>query len=105
MEQQLKSFTNALGEKFNLVPLPCPEAIFDEDGNRLPATYANFLITNNQVLVPVYGQQENDDLALGTISKVFSTPRVVGIDCNALIKQHGSLHCITMQIPNKFLKQ
>ena len=105
MEQQLKGFTNALGEKFNLVPLPCPEAIFDEDGNRLPATYANFLITNNQVLVPVYGQQENDDLALGTISKVFSTRRVVGIDCNALIKQHGSLHCITMQIPNKFLKQ
>ena len=105
MQQQLKTFGNARGERFNLVPLPCPDAIFDEDGNRLPATYANFLITNNQVLVPIYGQQENDRLAIDIIGKVFSTRTVVGINCNALIKQHGSLHCITMQIPNKFLKQ
>ena len=104
MEQELATMTNAQDEKFNLVPLPCPSPIHDEDGQRLPATYANFLITNSQVLVPVYGQPENDKKALDTIGKVFDTRTVVGIDCNALIQQHGSLHCITMQIPENYLK-
>jgi agmatine/peptidylarginine deiminase len=104
MEQELKAMTNAQGEPFKLVPLPCPAPIYDEDGMRLPATYANFLITNTQVLAPIYNQPENDKLALDTISQVFHNRHVVGIDCNALIQQHGSLHCITMQIPKKFLK-
>lgn len=104
MEQELKTMTNAQGEPFKLVPLPCPAPIYDEDGMRLPATYANFLITNTQVLAPIYNQPENDKLALDTISQVFPNRHVVGIDCNALIQQHGSLHCITMQIPKKFLK-
>lgn len=103
MEQELKSMTNANDEPFTLVPLPCPAPIFDEDGQRLPATYANFLITNTQVLVPVYNQPENDKLALDTIAQVFPNRDVQGIDCNALIQQHGSLHCITMQIPKNFL--
>ena len=105
MEQELKNMTNADGECFNLVPLPCPTAIYDDDGNRLPATYANFLITNTQVLVPTYAQKETDQLALDTISQVFPDRNVIGIDCNSLIKQHGSLHCITMQIPENFIKK
>lgn len=104
MEEELKTFTNAQGEAFNLVPLPCPRPIFDEDQLRLPATYANFLITNTQVLVPTYCQPDNDQQAIDVISKVFTNRSVVGIDCNALIKQHGSLHCITMQIPKNFIK-
>jgi len=103
MEQELKAMTNASGDAFNLVPLPCPEPIVDEAGERLPATYANFLITNTQVLVPVYNQPSNDARALEAIAQVFPGRRVAGIDCNALIQQHGSLHCITMQIPHNFL--
>lgn len=105
MEKELMAMTNTNGEHFKLVPLPCPSPILDEDGLRLPATYANFLITNTQVLVPTYGQPECDNAALNIINKVFTTRRVVGIDCKALIKQHGSLHCITMQIPKNFLKK
>jgi len=104
MEQELQVMTNAQDEHFNLVALPCPEPIYDEDGQRLPATYANFLITNTQALVPTYNQPENDNNAIKTIAQVFPGRQVVGIDCNALIKQHGSLHCITMQIPKNFLK-
>ena len=104
MEQELKLMSDANGNSFKLVPLPCPDPIYDEDGYRLPATYANFLITNTQVLVPIYSQQSNDARALDTIAQAFPDRSVVGIDCNALIKQHGSLHCITMQIPLNFLK-
>lgn len=105
MEEELKSFTDVDGEPFRLLPLPCPKPIYDEDGMRLPATYANFLITNHQVLVPTYGQTELDSQALAVIEGAFPGRRVVGIDCTALIQQHGSLHCITMQIPEKFLKK
>ncbi|MBR5117513.1 MAG: agmatine deiminase family protein [Muribaculaceae bacterium] len=105
MEHELKSMTNAHGEPFRLVPLPCPAPVHDEEGNRLPATYANFLITNSQVLVPIYNQPETDKLALDTIAQAFPGRNVVGIDCNALIQQHGSLHCVTMQIPKNFLKE
>lgn len=104
MEQELQVMTDASSKPFNLVPLPCPKAIYDKDGMRLPATYANFLITNTQVLVPTYGQPKNDEQALAIINNVFSDRTAVGIDCSALIKQHGSLHCITMQIPENFLK-
>ena len=103
MEEELQAMTNASGVPFNLVPLPCPEPIVDEDGVRLPATYANFLITNTQVLVPIYNKPSNDAKALDTIAQAFPGRSVVGIDCNALINQHGSLHCITMQIPHNFL--
>lgn len=105
MEEELMSMTNASDEKFNLVALPCPSPIVDEEGQRLPATYANFLITNHKVLVPTYRQPEKDTLALDTLSRVFPARDIIGIDCNALIKQHGSLHCITMQIPYNYLKK
>ncbi len=99
MEAQLRTFTTVHGKPYNLIELPTPRPIYDDDGLRLPATYANFLITNNSVLVPVYGQKATDDLALKIIRVAFPHKRIVGIDCNALIKQHGSLHCVTMQLP------
>ena len=98
MEKELEQFTDADGKKFRLAKLPLPRPIYDEDNYRLPATYANFLITNKSVLVPIYGQDDNDTLAIETIKTVFPDKNIKGIDCNALIKQHGSLHCITMQL-------
>ena len=71
------------------------DAIY-EDGERLPATYANFLIINGAVLVPTYNSPK-DDLAKEQLQKAFPDREIIGIDCRALIKQHGSLHCVTMQ--------
>ncbi|MDA9329062.1 agmatine deiminase family protein, partial [Flavobacteriales bacterium] len=71
-------------------------------GKRLPATYTNFLITNNKVLVPVYNKPE-DAFAIKQFKSCFNTREVVPINCEALISQGGSLHCVTMQIPKGFL--
>ena len=105
MEQELQEATNADGKPFRLIKLPFPDAIYDEDGLRLPATYANFLVTNNHVLVPTYAQPDNDQRALKLIAEAFPGRRVVGIDCRALIKQHGSLHCVTMQLPKGVIEE
>ncbi|MDE6266410.1 MAG: agmatine deiminase family protein [Muribaculaceae bacterium] len=101
MEEQLSQMTDENGEPFKLVALPHPAAIYDEDEVRLPATYANFLIFNHCVLVPIYNQPENDKAALAAVKSVFKNHEVIGIDCNALIRQHGSLHCVTMQLPGQ----
>ena len=99
MEEQLKEFRTLDSEPFRLLGLPMPEAIFDEDGERLPATYANFLIMNDAVLYPTYDQPENDRKAACVLQEAFPGKEIVGVDCRALIKQHGSLHCVTMQYP------
>jgi agmatine/peptidylarginine deiminase len=99
MEEQIKTLRTAEGNPYRMMALPSPAPIYDEDGERLPATYANFLIMNNAVLYPTYAQPENDKLAAEVLSKAFPGYEIVGIDCRALIKQHGSLHCVTMQYP------
>lgn len=99
MEDQLKEFITPKGNPYNLIQLPSPDPIFDEEGNQLPATYANFLIMNNTILIPTYNQLKKDELAKGMLKIAFPHHKVVGIDCNPLIKQHGSLHCVTMQLP------
>lgn len=98
MEAQLCSFRTAAGQPYKLLALPWPKACFDETGQRLPATYANFLIINNAVLVPTY-RDKQDAVALKAISKAFPNRQIIGIDCLPLIAQHGSLHCVTMQLP------
>jgi agmatine/peptidylarginine deiminase len=99
MEAQLKAFRTKEGEPYRLVPLPMAKAVFDEDGMRLPATYANFLITNGAVLMPTYGDAETDHMAGEQLRKAFPHHDIIGIDCQPLITQHGSLHCCTMQFP------
>ena len=99
MEQQLKTFRTLKGEPYKLVKLPSPRAIYDEDGERLPATYANFLVMNGAVLVPTYNQPDLDAEAMRLIGEAFPDREIVGIDCRSVIKQHGSLHCCTMQYP------
>nr|WP_301758200.1 agmatine deiminase family protein [uncultured Muribaculum sp.] len=103
MKLQLQSFVTALGQPYNLIELPLPDAVYDEDGNRLPATYANFLIMNHSILMPVYRQPQKDELAAQIIKIAFPDHQVVKIDCSVLIKQHGSLHCVTMQVPETIL--
>ncbi len=97
MEAQLKTLTQEGNEPFNLIPLPLPEPIYNDDGVRLPATYVNFLISNGVVLAPTYNNA-HDQAALLQLKTAFPKHRVIGIDCRALIAQHGSLHCISMQL-------
>lgn len=99
MKEDLLKLRTAEGSPYNLIALPLPDAIYDEDGYRLPATYANYLATPKAIFLPVYGQKQNDYLASQLMRIAFPQHDIVEIDCNALIKQHGSLHCSTMQLP------
>ena len=98
MEEQLKTFRTLDGKPYRLLKLPMPRPIYD-DGDRLPATYANFLVINNAVLCPTYAQPDLDAEALRLIKEALPDREIVGIDCRSIIKQHGSLHCCTMQFP------
>ena len=98
MEQQLQKFKTKEGNPYHLIPLPLPAACYSEDGHRLPATYANFLIINEAVLVPVYGVPQDEE-ALTQIQKAFPERGIIAVNCRPLIEQHGSLHCVTMQFP------
>ena len=104
MVTELQGFRTRQGNPYRLIPLPWPRARYDADGERLPATYANFLVINGAVLVPTY-RDENDETALRAIGKAFPGRRVIGIDSLPLILQHGSLHCITMQLPKGTIKE
>lgn len=97
MERELKSFKTLEGNPYRLIPLPMADARYEGE-QRLPATYANFLIVNGAVLVPTY-RSSKDELALSALREAFPDREVVGVDCSALIHQHGSLHCVTMQLP------
>ena len=105
MEQQLTTLTTADGAPYNLIGLPLPDPIIDEDGEQLPATYANFLILNKAILLPVYNQPQKDKLAAQMLRIAFPDHEIVSVDCRALIRQHGSLHCVSMQFPKNSIKK
>lgn len=104
MEKQLHTFRTPDNRPYRLLRLPMPRPIFDADGERLPATYANFLVINGAVLCPTYNQPDLDAEALRIIGQAFPNRDIVGIDCRPLIQQHGSLHCCTMQFPEGILQ-
>ena len=101
MEKELKSFTTLEGKPYRLIALPMAGAVWSE-GERLPATYANFLIINGAVLIPFYDSPK-DILAKQLLQEAFPDREMIGINCLPLIKQHGSLHCVTMQYPESVL--
>ena len=100
LEKQLQVLRTKEGKPYRLLPLPMPKAMYD-DGDRLPATYANFLIINGAVLVPTYNQPELDKKALEIIQQAFPDREIIGIDAQVAVRQHGSLHCLTMQFPTE----
>ncbi len=100
MEEELQRLRTLEGKPYRLLKLPLPRPIFadvDGEAERLPATYANYLVINGAVLVPTYNQPDLDAEAMHIISQAFPDREIVGIDCRAVIQQHGSLHCCTMQ--------
>ena len=103
MEKELAGLRTCEDRPYRLLRLPLPRPIYDSGerlevrGERLPATYANYLVINGAVLVPTYDQPDLDEEAMRTIGEAFPDREIIGIDCRAVIKQHGSLHCCTMQ--------
>ncbi len=98
MEEELKALRTLDGRPYRLVKLPMPRPIYDGE-DRLPATYANFLILNGAVLCPTYGQPDLDSEALRLIGEAFPGRQMVPIESRPIIRQHGSVHCCTMQFP------
>ncbi|WP_043767049.1 agmatine deiminase family protein [Algiphilus aromaticivorans] len=98
LADELRALRTAEGAPYLLIPLPLPAPMHDADGRRLPAGYANFLISNEQVLVPTYDDPADTE-ALARLREAFPAHKVHGVDCRTLVTQNGSLHCATMQIP------
>ena len=95
MERELQTLRTLDGQPYRLLKLPLPRPIYD--GDRLPATYANYLVVNGAVLVPTYNQPDLDQEAMRVVGLAYPDREIVGIDCRPVIRQHGSLHCCTMQ--------
>ena len=95
--RRLETMTDQDGRPFRIVTLPMPRPVF-HDGQRLPASYANFYIANRVVLLPGY-DRERDEEARATLQRLFPTRRVVVIDCTELIWGLGAFHCLTQQWP------
>ena len=114
LEKQLKGLFTWEGYPYRLLKLPMPDPIYDEgnclttnpesEGDRLPATYANFLILNKAVIYPTYNQPEKDEEARKQIQLAFPDREIIGVDSQTIIRQHGSIHCITMQLPEGALR-
>jgi agmatine deiminase len=100
MKMELHQFRDFDGNPYKLVEVPLPDACFDSDGNRLPATYVNFTIINEAVMVPVYGVSRMKR-HWNILQGCFPERKVIGVNCRILIEQHGSLHCVTMQYPEQ----
>lgn len=114
LEKQLQGLLTFEGYPYRLLKLPMPDAIYDEGdrlttdkdskGDRLPATYANFLIINKAVIYPTYNQPEKDAEAKRQLQLAFPDREIIGIDSLTIIRQHGSIHCLTMQLPKGAIK-
>jgi agmatine/peptidylarginine deiminase len=98
MADELTLLRTSAGSAYRLIPLPPSGVHRDVDGRRLPASYANFLVINGAVLLPIYGVA-NDQLAIGVLADAFPGRDIMPIDCRPIIAQNGSLHCLTMQFP------
>ena len=96
MEEQLKSLKMINGEAYNLIPLPMASKKLNKEGNRLPATYANFLITNKALIYPTYSVAE-DKMVHEIFKNLFPNREIIPVECSRLIEEGGSLHCSTMQ--------
>ncbi len=98
MKCELEKFRTESGKPYRLIPLPLPSPCYGSESERIPATYANYLVLNKAVLVPTYSDL-CDSSALAAIGLAFPSRTVIGIECRPLLLQHGSLHCLTMQLP------
>nr|WP_285817713.1 agmatine deiminase family protein [Echinimonas agarilytica] len=104
MKNELSQALNADGKPYTTIELPWPSVKTNAEGQRLPATYANFLIINGAVLLPVYNDAQ-DQRAINLLAQVMPKHDIIPIRCTSLIQQFGSLHCVTMQLTQGSLKR
>jgi agmatine deiminase len=95
--ERLERMTDQDGRPLRIVTLPMPRPLWHE-GQRLPASYANFYIANGIVLLPAY-DSERDEVARTTLQRLFPTREVIAIDCTDLVWGLGAFHCVTQQWP------
>lgn len=95
--EELAALRTMTGEPYRLMKLPLPKVVYEDE--ELPATYANYLIINGAVIVPVYGIPEMDAEACRIIAEAHPGREIIPIDAQVIVRQHGSIHCCTMQIP------
>ena len=86
------------GKQLNIIELPMPSPVIYED-QRLPASYANFYISNDKVIVPTFRDEKNDFKALEILKPCFPDRKVIGIDSVDIIWGLGSFHCLSQQQP------
>jgi agmatine/peptidylarginine deiminase len=88
---------------FEVVDLPHPEPVIDPEAReeRLPATYANFLVLNGAVVIPVYGQPARDQRACGVLGELFPGRIVIPLDTREILREGGSFHCLSQQQPRE----
>lgn len=101
MAREIAALRTSDGKPYRLFPLPWPQPVIDQ-GRRLAASYANFLIINGAVLMPAYDDFA-DAAAAAVLAQAFPEREIVPVPCRPLIWQNGSLHCVTMQIPKGVL--
>jgi agmatine/peptidylarginine deiminase len=97
MRREIEALRTDDGRAYRTFPLPWARPVLDQ-GRRLAASYANFLIVNGAVLMPAYDDPA-DAVAAGVLAQAFPGREIVPVPCRALIWQNGSLHCVTMQLP------
>jgi len=96
----LKENFAILEERFeNVVELPLPDPVKDNDGQELPASYANYVVLNGAVLAPIFAQKTTDEWALGALKDCFPDREIIPIDCRILLEEGGALHCISCNLP------
>jgi agmatine deiminase len=98
LASDLAAFTDAQGRRLQVVRIPSPGIVQDEDGGLLPASFVNFYIGNRSVVVPTYGTP-HDEAAVAALRPLFPGRRVVGRSARAILSGGGAFHCITQQQP------
>ncbi|MEZ4392383.1 MAG: agmatine deiminase family protein [Polyangiales bacterium] len=95
---ELRAMTDARGRRLEVIPIPSPGRVVDDDGRVMPASHVNFYIANTTVVVPLYGT-EWDDEVVAAVAEMFPDRRAVGVDARAVLAGGGAFHCITQQEP------
>jgi agmatine deiminase len=96
--RDLESFTDAKGRKLRVVKVPSPGRVLNDEGKILPASYLNFYIANQSVVVPTYGAATDED-AVRAIAGLFLRRKAVGLPAKTILNGGGAFHCITQQEP------
>ncbi len=100
--ERLQDLRTPSGSRVEIIPLPMPRPLVAQNWRleQLPASYANFLICNEAVIVPIFMQDKEDDRALGILRECFTGKQVIGIDARRLVIEGGAIHCITQHQPS-----